>query len=87
MLVDGHRIDDWATALRSLVGDPDRLARFAATAPVHAESFSWEHTAEGLLDSYRRAGMRRNRAFGTGEHSLRRQRGVWKLRRTRGVTA
>jgi len=87
VLVDGHRIDDWATALRSLVRDPDRLARFAASAPVHAESFSWEHTAEGLLDSYRRAGMRRNRGFGTGEHSLRRQRGVWKLRRTRGVTA
>ena len=87
MLVEGHRIDDWAAALRSLVGDPDRRARFAAAAPVHAESFSWEHTAEGLLDSYRRAGMRRNRSFGTGEHSLRRQRGVWKLRRTRGVTA
>ncbi|MFD3812753.1 D-inositol-3-phosphate glycosyltransferase [Rhodococcus sp. NPDC058639] len=87
VLVDGHRTDDWATALRSLVGDPGRLRTLAAAAPKHAEGFSWEHTAEGLIDSYRKAGMRRNRAFGTSEHALRRQRGLWKLRRTGGVKA
>ncbi|NLV80452.1 MAG: D-inositol-3-phosphate glycosyltransferase [Rhodococcus sp.] len=87
LLVHGHRIDDWAGALRGLVTDPGRLAAFAAAAPAHAEEFSWEHTADGLLESYRKAGMRRNRAFGTGEFSPRRQRGVWKLRRTSGVKA
>lgn len=87
VLVDGHRIDDWATALRGLLTDRARLERLAAAAPRHAENFSWEHTAEGLLESYRRAGMRRNRAFGTGEYSLRRQRGVWKMRRASGATA
>lgn len=87
VLVDGHRIDDWATALGSLVTEPGRLGALAAAAPKHAESFSWEHTADGLLESYRRAGMRRNRTPGLGEHSLRRQRGVWKLRRASGATA
>jgi D-inositol-3-phosphate glycosyltransferase len=87
VLVDGHRTDDWAAALRSLVSDPGRLRTLAAAAPKHAEGFSWEHTAEGLIDSYRKAGMRRNRAFGTSEHALRRQRGLWKLRRTGGVKA
>ncbi|MGN5236050.1 MULTISPECIES: D-inositol-3-phosphate glycosyltransferase [unclassified Rhodococcus (in: high G+C Gram-positive bacteria)] len=87
VLVRGHRIDDWAAALGSLVSDPGRLAAYAAAAPKHAENFSWEHTAEGLLESYRRAGMRRNRVSGSTEYSLRRQRGLWKLRRTSGVKA
>lgn len=87
VLVDGHRTDDWAAALRALVTDPARLAAYAAAAPAHAEKFSWEHTADGLAETYRKAGIRRNAAFGTGEHSLRRQRGVWKLRRTSGVKA
>lgn len=87
VLVDGHRIDDWAAALRSLVSDPARLKALAAAAPKHAEGFSWEHTADGLIDSYRKAGMRRNRAFGTSEYALRRQRGLWKLRRAGGVKA
>ncbi len=87
VLIDGHRTDDWAAALRSLVSDPARLKTLAAAAPKHAEGFSWEHTADGLIDSYRRAGMRRNRAFGASEHALRRQRGPWKLRRAGGVKA
>jgi len=87
VLVDGHRIDDWAAALRSLVSEPERLKALAAAAPKHAEGFSWEHTADGLIDSYRKAGMRRNRAFGTSEYALRRQRGLWKLRRAGGVKA
>ncbi len=87
LLVDGHRTDDWAAALRALVTDPGRRAALAAAAPLHAENFSWEHTAEGLLASYRKAGALRNRSLGTGEFPLRRQRGVWKIRRTTGVRA
>ncbi|MBH0123055.1 D-inositol-3-phosphate glycosyltransferase [Rhodococcus sp. CX] len=87
VLVDGHRTEDWAAALGSLVADRGRREVLAAAAPRHAENFSWEHTADGLLAAYRRAGARRNRAFGTGEFSMRRQRGLWKLRRTGGVKA
>ncbi|MEZ7238874.1 D-inositol-3-phosphate glycosyltransferase [Rhodococcus sp. GXMU-t2271] len=85
LLVDGHRTSDWAAALRSLVTDPGRRAVLAAAAPLHAENFSWEHTADGLLASYRKAGALRNRSLGSGEFPLRRQRGVWKIRRTTGV--
>ncbi len=84
LLVDGHRTSDWAAALRSLVTDPGRRAVLAAAAPLHAENFSWEHTADGLLASYRKAGALRNRSLASGEFPLRRQRGVWKIRRTTG---
>ncbi|MDX5311456.1 MAG: D-inositol-3-phosphate glycosyltransferase, partial [Rhodococcus sp. (in: high G+C Gram-positive bacteria)] len=87
LLVDGHRTSDWAAALRSLVTDPGRRAVLAAAAPLHAENFSWEHTADGLLASYRKAGALRNRSLASGEFPLRRQRGVWKIRRTTGVRA
>ncbi|NKS83033.1 D-inositol-3-phosphate glycosyltransferase [Prescottella equi] len=86
MLVQGHRIDDWAAALESLVASPDRLDELAARAPRHAENFSWEHTADALLASYRAATAMYHRAEG-GELWQRRPRGLWKLRRTSGVRA
>lgn len=55
ILVDGHRISDWAAALRAVVDDPARRARLASAAPTHAAGFSWQHTADGLLATYRRA--------------------------------
>ncbi|WP_139279867.1 D-inositol-3-phosphate glycosyltransferase [Rhodococcoides yunnanense] len=81
VLVQGHRTDDWATALGTMVGDRDTLARMAAAAPVHAADFSWEHTAEGLLDSYRAAQFHFDRHDGPSEFSPRRTRGLSKLRR------
>jgi len=86
LLVQGHRIDDWATALESLVAAPDRLDELAARAPRHAENFSWEHTADALLASYRAATAMYHRAE-SGELWQRRPRGLWKLRRTSGVRA
>ncbi|MGF7119900.1 D-inositol-3-phosphate glycosyltransferase [Rhodococcus sp. BE178] len=86
LLVDGHRTDDWASALQSLVTVPDLLDELAARAPRHAENFSWEHTADGLLASYRAARAMYDRIEG-GEFSPRRSRGLWKLRRTSGVRA
>lgn len=87
LLVDGHRTAEWAGALRSLLTRPARLARMASAAPRHAENFSWERTAEGLLASYRNAGTNHNRAYGSGDFPPRRPRGLWKLRRTGGVRA
>ena len=54
-LVDGHRTDDWADALRSLLTDPARRAVLAGAARAHAERFSWRHTADELLACYRDA--------------------------------
>jgi len=55
LLVDGHRIDDWAAALGGLIAAPGRRAAMAAAAPRHAAGFSWSRTADALLGSYRRA--------------------------------
>lgn len=55
VLVDGHRAGPWADALGSLLDDHDRRHRMAAAAPLHAASFSWEHTVDGLIESYGRA--------------------------------
>ncbi len=52
-LVEGHRIEDWTAALSELLAEPDRLARYGAAAVAHAERFSWEHTVDALLASYR----------------------------------
>jgi D-inositol-3-phosphate glycosyltransferase len=50
ILVDGHSTDAWAGALRRALQDRARLADGAL---VHAAAFSWERTADGLLDAYR----------------------------------
>ncbi|MFE3985563.1 D-inositol-3-phosphate glycosyltransferase [Nocardia tengchongensis] len=52
LLVPGHRTDDWADALGSMLADPVRLELMGAAAVEHAANFSWAHTADGLLDSY-----------------------------------
>lgn len=54
-LVGSHRIEDWAGALGSLLLAPRRRAAFGAAARLHAEQFSWRHTADGLLVAYRDA--------------------------------
>lgn len=63
LLVDGHRTDDWADALTALTGHPARRARLAAAAPRHAARFSWSHTADGLLATYRRAMLEREAGY------------------------
>lgn len=55
LLVPGHGAPEWAAALRRMLDDPGRLHRMGVAAVEHAANFSWEHTAEGLLDSYSRA--------------------------------
>ncbi|MDG3009951.1 D-inositol-3-phosphate glycosyltransferase [Rhodococcus sp. D2-41] len=89
LLVAGHRTDDWAAALTSLVADPGRRARLAQAAPEHAAGFSWRHTADGLLASYTAALEDRHLVtVPSGIAAPRgplRTRGMWKLRRTGGV--
>jgi len=53
LLVTGHRTADWAAALSGLLLDPGRRAGLAARARTHAEVFSWRHTADELLRTYR----------------------------------
>ncbi|WP_168705303.1 D-inositol-3-phosphate glycosyltransferase [Gordonia paraffinivorans] len=55
VLVDGHDVGDWTNALEKLLGQPDRLAELGRNARAHAERFSWEHTVDGLIESYRHA--------------------------------
>ncbi|TLF75236.1 D-inositol-3-phosphate glycosyltransferase [Nocardia cyriacigeorgica] len=52
LLVSGHRTDDWADALTSLLDAPARLELMGTRAVEHAAGFSWAHTADGLLASY-----------------------------------
>ncbi|MEP6980945.1 MAG: D-inositol-3-phosphate glycosyltransferase [Nakamurella sp.] len=55
VLVEGHAADDWAAALAGVVLDQPRRDHLAGAARVQAEKFSWDATAEGLLQSYERA--------------------------------
>ncbi len=55
LLVDSHRTSDWAAALGSLLAEPKRRTELGAAARLHAEQFSWRHTADGLLVAYRDA--------------------------------
>jgi D-inositol-3-phosphate glycosyltransferase len=52
LLVPSHGADDWAHALAGALGDPDRLARWSAGALEHAARFTWERTADQLVDVY-----------------------------------
>ncbi len=52
LLVDGHQPRAWADALAAVALDEPRRAHLAGAARVHAEKFSWDATAEGLLTSY-----------------------------------
>ncbi len=55
VLVDGHDPRRWAQALDDLISRPGRLAALRAMAPLQAGLFSWDATAEGLIDAYRTA--------------------------------
>ena len=52
VLVDGHEPQDYAAAIRGLLDDPVRRARFARGAVVHASRFGWAVTAAEVLDVY-----------------------------------
>jgi D-inositol-3-phosphate glycosyltransferase len=51
-LVAGHRPAAWAGALRTLLDDPGHLRRMGRNAIEHAAGFSWDRTADGLVESY-----------------------------------
>lgn len=55
LLVDSHSADDWADALRKILGDTSLRADLAGNARTHAALFSWRETATGIRSSYRRA--------------------------------
>ena len=47
--VPGHGAGEWADALRAALARRDELGRGAVT---HARRFSWDRTADALLDTY-----------------------------------
>ncbi|MFW0788614.1 D-inositol-3-phosphate glycosyltransferase [Gordonia sp. CPCC 205333] len=55
VLVAGHAIGDWTNALEKLLDQPAERAAMGSAAHKHAQQFSWDHTADQLLDSYARA--------------------------------
>jgi D-inositol-3-phosphate glycosyltransferase len=55
LLVDSHDPADFAAAIDRLVTAPALRAQMARAARRHAERFSWQRTAEGLLAGYRGA--------------------------------
>ncbi|MFA1703138.1 D-inositol-3-phosphate glycosyltransferase [Mycobacterium intracellulare] len=55
-LVAGHDVDRWAAALDGLLRRPAPAAgEMGRAAVAHAATFSWDHTTDALLASYRRA--------------------------------
>jgi D-inositol-3-phosphate glycosyltransferase len=52
LLVDGHDPQQWAKVLSDVLRTPSVLQRLAAGARAHAERFSWDRTADGLLGAY-----------------------------------
>ncbi len=55
LLVDGHDPQQWGKVLADLLRTPAARRRLAAGARGHAERFSWDRTADGLLAAYREA--------------------------------
>ena len=55
LLVDSRSPADFAAAIDRVVTAPALRAELSAGARRHAERFSWERTAEGLLAAYRGA--------------------------------
>jgi D-inositol-3-phosphate glycosyltransferase len=53
VLIDTHQPADWARVLAGLLREPARRAGLGLGARIHAEQFSWRHTADGLLVAYR----------------------------------
>jgi D-inositol-3-phosphate glycosyltransferase len=55
-LVAGHEAGQWADALDRLLRlDAPQAQAMSRAAAAHAATFSWEHTTDALLASYRRA--------------------------------
>jgi D-inositol-3-phosphate glycosyltransferase len=52
LLVDGHGEAQWADALGSVALVPARRRELAAVTVEHAQRFSWDRTADALLDTY-----------------------------------
>ena len=52
ILVSGWDPEDYAAALRRIVGEPGLAARLSAGAVAQAEQFSWPATADRLLELY-----------------------------------
>jgi len=55
LLVDGHDPEVWVKVLGGVLDEPRRLAELAGGARAHAEDFSWERTADELLNAYAEA--------------------------------
>ena len=55
LLVDGHEPGAWADALRRVVADDALRARLEAGALQQARQFSWDRTAERILEVYGQA--------------------------------
>jgi len=55
LLVAGHDPADYASAIERILGAPRRRTSLAAAARAHAEEFSWQRTAELLLETYQDA--------------------------------
>jgi D-inositol-3-phosphate glycosyltransferase len=53
VLVDGHDPGTWAQVIGGLLAEPGVRARLSRGAIAHAQQFSWNQTAAGLLAVYR----------------------------------
>lgn len=77
VLVAGHAIGDWTNALEKLLDQPGERAAMGRAARTHAQQFSWDHTADQLLESYSRAIRSFAAAHGSADRGHRR----WRRRR------
>jgi len=55
VLVDGHNETNWAHAIESITGNPQRRQALSVGALKHAAEFSWERTTDELLAVYQEA--------------------------------
>ena len=55
LLVPGHRAEEWADALAAVALTPRWRDELGAAAVLHARAFSWDRTADTLLDTYANA--------------------------------
>ncbi|MCO8272580.1 D-inositol-3-phosphate glycosyltransferase [Actinoplanes sp. TRM 88003] len=55
VLVDGHDAEEWARVLDDLLASPSLRRELSAGAVAHAADFSWDRTAENLVQVYREA--------------------------------
>lgn len=55
VVLDSRDPSIWADAIGGLLRDGERAAALGLAGRKHAESLSWEHSADALVDCYRRA--------------------------------